>query len=373
LKNSSRPGEPAIWLLTIGITALLLIAATKALWLVVPLLLAIILYYILLPIVQRLIVFGFRREAAAALVAGGVTLFAGGIMIPLLPWLATQSVTGEETLYHHLEGARVLVDRTLEMLESQFPFLRRVGLHAEMTRKAAEFGDMFFRKQLSQALGTAAVWLPSLLLAPFFAFFFLRDGRRFLKLLLREVPNAFFERTISMFDRVDGTARSYFQGLLTLAAIDALFLMLGLWLIGVPGAPVLGIAAAVLEWIPIVGTIVGCALAVLVAAGAFPGEPWVVYTVVGLFVFNRLLDNFIFMPLTVGRSIQMHPFATVLMISIGGAVAGVAGLVLALPLAGVVAAIVRTIWDIVRDPRLRARHAYVKALQAKQVTVDLPL
>jgi predicted PurR-regulated permease PerM len=255
-------------------------------------------------------------------------------------------------------------------LESEFDFLKRIGFHAEMSRKAAAFGDTFVQSQLSEALSGAAVWLPSLLLAPFFAFFFLRDGRRFLRLLIREVPNAFFERTIFMFDRVDATARNYFQGLLTLTAIDSLFLVFGLWLIGVPGAPVLGVASAVFEWVPVVGSILGCVMVVLVAATSFPNDPWVVYAVIGLFVVNRMLDNFFFIPLTVGRSIQMHPLPTVLMVFIGGAVAGVAGLVLALPLAGVVSAVVGTIADIVRDPRLRARNTYAKALQTKRVTAD---
>ena len=370
MKDASHTSGPSIWLVTIGITTLLLVAATKAMWLVVPFLLAIILYYILLPIVHRLVVFGVGREAAVALVAGGVTLLAVGIMIPLIPWLAAQSAAGEETLYRYLEGGRVLVDRTLVTLESQFAFLKTIGLHAEMSRRLAEFGDTFLQKQLGEALTGAAAWLPSLLLAPFFAFFFLRDGQRFLKLLIRETPNAFFERTIYMFERVDVTARSYFQGLLTLTAIDSLFLTFGLWLIGVPGAPALGVASAVFVWIPVVGTIAGCVMVVLVAATAFPTDPWVVYAVIGLFVFNRMVDNFIFIPLTVGRSIQMHPLPTVLMVAIGGAVAGVAGLVLALPLAGVVSAVVGTIWDIVRDPRLRARNAYTKALQTKRVTAD---
>lgn len=370
MKEASRTSGPSIWLVTIGITTILLVVATKALWLVVPFLLAIILYYILLPIVHRLIVFGVGREAAAALVAGGVTLLAVGIMIPLLPWLAGQSVAGGETLYRYLEGGRVLIERTLVTLESEFDFLKRIGFHAEMSRRASEFGDTFVQRQLSEALSGAAVWLPSLLLAPFFAFFFLRDGRRFLKLLIREVPNAFFERTIFMFDRVDATARNYFQGLLTLTAIDSLFLMFGLWLIGVPGAPALGVASAVFEWVPVVGSILGCVMVVLVAATSFPNDPWVVYAVIGLFVFNRMLDNFLFIPLTVGRSIQMHPLPTVLMVFIGGAVAGVAGLVLALPLAGVVSAVVGTIGDIVRDPRLRARNTYAKALQTKRVTAD---
>ncbi len=370
MKDASRTSGPAIWLVTIGITTLLLVAATKALWLVVPFLVAIILYYILLPIVHRLVVFGVGREAAAALVAGGVTLFAVGTMIPLLPWLIAQSVSGEQTLYSYLEGGRVLVDRTLVTLESQFAFLKRIGFHAEMSRKAAEFGDTFVLTQLSEALSGAAVWLPSMLLAPFFAFFFLRDGRSFLKRLIREVPNAFFERTIYMFDRVDATARNYFQGLLTLTAIDSLVLTVGLWLIGVPGALFLGVACAVMEWVPVVGSIVGCVMVVLVAATAFPNDPWVVYAVIGLFVFNRMLDNFFFIPLTVGRSIQMHPLPTVLMVFIGGAVAGIPGLILALPVAGVVSAVVGTIWDIVRDPRLRARNAYAKALQTKRVSAD---
>ena len=370
LKDASHTSGPAIWLLTIGITTLLLVAATKALWLVVPFLLAIILYYILLPIVYRLVVLGIGREAAAALVAGGVTLLAVGIMIPLIPWLAAQSVAGEETLYRYLEGGRVLLDRMLVTLESEFTFLKRIGFRAEMSARAAEFGDTFVQKQLGEALSGAATWLPSLLLAPFFAFFFLRDGRRFLKHLIGEMPNAFFERTIYMFDRVDATARNYFQGLLTLTAIDSLFLTSGLWLIGVPSALLLGIACAVFEWVPVIGSIVGCVMVVLVAATAFPNDPWVVYAVLGLFVFNRMLDNFFFIPLTVGRSIQMHPLPTVVMIFIGGAVAGVAGLVLALPLAGVVSAVVGTIWDIVRDPRLRARNAYAKTLRTKRVTAD---
>src|SRR4030095_8582879 len=97
------------------------------------------------------------------------------IMIPLLPWLAAQSVAGQETFYRYLEGGRVLIDRVLGGLESQFAFLKRLDFHAEMGKRAAEFGDTYVQKQIREALVAAAVSLPSLLLAPFFAFFFLRD------------------------------------------------------------------------------------------------------------------------------------------------------------------------------------------------------
>ena len=292
-------------------------------------------------------------------------------MIPLVPWLAAQSVAGEETFLRYLEGGRVLIERMLTGLESQFAFLKRMGFHDEMSKRVSEFGETFVQKQLAKALAGAAAWLPSLLLAPFFAFFFLRDGRVFAKLLISGVPNAFFERTIYMFHRVDATARSYFQGLLKLTAIDALCLAVGLGAIGLSNAIVLGLVAALFEWVPVVGSILGCIMVVLVAAAEFPNDPWVVYAAVTLFVFVRLLDNFFFIPITVGRSIAMHPLPTVLMVFIGGAVAGIPGLVLALPLAGIVSAVVGTVAGIVQDPRLRARNAFARLLRQRRVTADL--
>jgi predicted PurR-regulated permease PerM len=362
---------PVVWLATIACTTLLLTLLKQALWLVVPFLFAIILYYALFPSVRRLTLAGVERETAAGIVAGGALFAAAVAMVPTLPWLAAQAVTGEEAVYRYLAGGRLLIDRTLLVLESQFGFLKQMDFHAEMSRKVSEFGTTYVREHLTEVLLATAAWLPALLLAPFLAFFFLRDGRRFLKFLGESVPNAYFERTLYMIDRVDGTARAYFQGLLKLTAIDTVLLALGLLAIGVPGAFALGLMAAVLAWVPFIGSVIGCVIVVLVAATDFPTSPWIVYAAVGLFLFVRLLDDFVFMPLTIGRSLHMHPLPTVLLIFVGGAVAGIPGLILVLPLAGVVMVIAGTIGGIVNDPRLRARHAFARKLRAQRITADL--
>jgi predicted PurR-regulated permease PerM len=362
---------PVVWLATIGCTTLLLALLKQALWLVVPFLFAFILYYALFPTVRRLTLAGVDRETAAGIVAGGSLFAAAVALVPTLPWLAAQAVTGEEAVYRYLAGGRVLIDRTLLVLESQFNFLKQMDFHAEMSRKVSEFGTTYVKEHLTDVLLATAGWLPALLLAPFLAFFFLRDGRRFLKFLGESVPNAYFERTLYMIDRVDGTARAYFQGLLKLTAIDTACLALGLLAIGVPGAFALGLMAAVLAWVPFIGSVIGCVIVVLVAATDFPTSPWIVYAAVGLFLFVRLLDDFVFMPLTIGRSLHMHPLPTVLLIFVGGAVAGIPGLILVLPLAGVVMVIAGTIGGIVNDPRLRARHAFAKKLRAQRITADL--
>ncbi|MEO8303640.1 MAG: AI-2E family transporter [Betaproteobacteria bacterium] len=362
---------PLVWVATIFCTTLMLVLLKQALWFVVPFLLAIILYYALFPAVRRLTLAGVDRETSAAIVSGVFFLVAVLAMVPTLPWLAAQAMTGEEAASRYLAGGQGLLDRTLTMLEAQFGFLKRVEFHASMAKRIASFGGNYAQDHLTDALLSAAVSLPFLLLAPFLAFFFLRDGRRFLKFCCDAVPNAYYERTLYMVDRVDATARAYFQGLLKLTAIDTVCLAFGLAVIGIPNAFALGLMAAVLAWVPFVGSVIACAIVVLVAATDFPADPWVVYASVALFLIVRLLDDFVFMPLTVGRSLHMHPLPTVVLIFIGGAVAGIPGLILVLPLAGVVMVIAGTVGGIVNDPRLRARGAFAKALRAQRITADL--
>jgi predicted PurR-regulated permease PerM len=362
---------PLVWAATFVCTTLLLAVLRQALWLAVPFLLAIILYYALFPAVRRLTLAGIARETAATVVAGGFFVAAVAALVPTLPWLAAQAASGGETLVRYVDGGRVLADRLLTTLEAQFGFLTRMDLHTEIGRKVAELSDSQLQRHLSDALLGVAAWLPTLLLAPFLAFFFLRDGRRFLKFLSDAVPNAYFERTLYMIERVDGTARAYFQGLLKLTLIDTILLGLGLAAIGIPNALALGLMAAVLAWAPIVGSVVACGIVVLVAASSFPADPWIVYAAVGLFLFVRLLDDFVLMPLTIGRSLRMHPLPTVLLIFVGGAVAGIPGLMLVLPLAGVVMVIAGTVGGIVNNPRLRARHDFARALRARRITADL--
>ena len=185
------------------------------------------------------------------------------------------------------------------------------------------------------------------------------------------MPNAFFERTLYLMHEMDKTARAYFQGLISLTILDTIALAIGLWVIGLSAPLLLGMVCAVLAWVPYVGSILGCLLVVLVAATDFPLDPWMAYGAIIVFVLVRLLDDFVFMPLTIGRSLRMHPLLTVLMIFVGGAVAGVAGLMLVLPLLGVAMVVGETIGMIVTDPRLQARWAHARRLRAEQAAADL--
>ena len=373
--NGDERAGPVVWTGIIAVTCLLLVLLEHMLWLVLPFILGTVMYYILLGPMQHLLRAGFTRNVSATLVC--LLFFGAGalVAVAIMSWSAAP---GDTESWHrigamYLDGGVAFVRNTTALLEAKFPILAEMRLTALVNKRFNAYTDHFAQRQLPAILVAAAGWLPSLLLAPFLAFFFLRDGLRFKKFLARAVPNAYFERTLFLLHQVDQTARRYFQGLLKLTVLDTIVLAFGLWVIGVSSPLLLGLISALLAWVPFVGSVVGCLMVVVVAATDAPANPLVAYGAIVVFILARLLDDFVFMPLTVGRSLKIHPLVSVLMIFVGGALSGVAGLMLVLPLLGVVMVVGETLGRLMTNPRLRARHRNASLLRERQASLDLQI
>lgn len=361
--------DPVVWTAIVAVTLGLLLVFQKTLWLVVPALHALLLYYTLHPPVQALVLRGVERSHAATAVMLAILGLLGAAAVLIAPQVAAHALDWQASAARYLEGGVRLLNHGLVALEAHVPSLARAHLADTVARRLDP--PVGVVEYLEPAIAGIAVGTPSLLLAPFLAYFFLRDGRRFKNLLCGAVPNAFFEKTLILLHEVDRIARAYFHGLLKLTLLDTLTLAAGLRLIDFPAPLVLGLVCAVLAWIPYVGSILGGLLVVLVAATDFPQAPAMAYSAAALFVLVRLLDDFVYMPMTVGRDLRMHPLVTVVMIFAGGAVAGVAGLMLVLPVLGVVRVIAETVGAVVNDPRLTARHRHALLLRRRAAAKDL--
>ncbi len=132
-------------------------------------------------------------------------------------------------------------------------------------------------KYSGDVIMSAARWVPSLLLVPFITYFLLLDGPRFKRFIVQAIPNAFFEKTLFLFYRVEDQLRRYFQGLMALTFLDALCLGIGLWFLGLNEPFLFAAIAAIMAWVPYLGSIGGGLLVVLVAAHdflreGFPGQ-----------------------------------------------------------------------------------------------------
>lgn len=351
-------------LVAILITCLALFLFQTIIWLVVPGLLALMIYYCLRPLADRVVRLGVRHETAAAVIVGVLLLITAGIVFKSAPPLMAKVSHLQAPFDDYVEGGQKLLRKTTQALEEMVPALKRAGLSRQVDLQVQQFTDRFAEKYLGTITLGLLKWLPSLLLVPYLTYFLLKDATRLKKYLIQSIPNAFFEKSLLLCARLDESLRSFFQGLLALTFLDTLCLASGLLALGVSPALFLGLATAILSWIPYLGSVAGCIVVVLVAATDFPDRPTIAYGCLALFLCVRLLNDFVFLPLTVGRKLHLHPLLSVLMFFLGATVAGGTGLVLALPVLGVVTVVCETVAQIVMDGRLRARYRAARDLAA---------
>jgi len=372
--------HPIIWVGVIGATLGSIVLLDRVAWLALPLILAVVLYYLVQPFLVRLQHAGVLPNQALMIFLVLASFVCVVASLTVLPAMFNSLARFQSELPDTMQRLTKIASEFLQSVENRLPLAKRAGLASGMEARL----DFFAQGKGTQFAGDAALfafkWLPSLLLVPFLTFFFLRDAAAFHRLVMRAVPNAFFEKTLLLFDRMDRQMRAYFRGMFWLTVLDTITLGLGLWLLGLgqnifsfQHAMLLGLICAVFAWVPYVGTAVGGVIAVCVCALQAPHSPQLIMGVVFLFLGVRLLDEFLYTPMTVGRALHMHPLVTVMMIFAGGMLGGVYGLLLAMPLLGIFTVLGQMFGEIWFDPRLRARHSARNLLEKRLASNDLEI
>jgi predicted PurR-regulated permease PerM len=397
--NRALTSGPLVWLGILVVTCLLLLVFQTVLWLVLPVLFSVIFCYILTPWVDFAVSKGMLRRRAVFLVTAVLWIIVVVVGLVLEPRIA-RDIRGIQNgqAQEYLSDASDLVSSARKTLTNKFSLFKSaaaanptapnpnaeplgvvsgssVPLPATVSAAPGEDLKQNVAIWTDKYSGSVAMellrWIPSVLLIPYLTYFFLLDGPRFKRFLVQAIPNAFFEKALFLFYRVEDQLRRYFRGVLLLTAVDGFCLGVGLWFLGLKAPFLIAAMAAIMAWLPYLGSIAGGLMAVVVAHHDAPHSPWLPYEVIGLFVVVRLCDDFIFLPLTVGRSLRMHPLVTVLMILMGGAVAGISGLLLVLPVLGVVMVAGQIIGELFNDERVLARHRHARELRRLRARADL--
>lgn len=180
-------------------------------------------------------------------------------------------------------------------------------------------------------LDQAVPFLLGVVLVPFFVFFLLKDWPSFSRQIMKMIPPVYVERTISLLCEIDILVGRYLRGLaldcLAVAAIAAI----GLWLLGVPYPITLGLLTGVANVVPYLGPL-SAFLTVATITLVQSGSIRAVLPVLVLFAAIRVLDDLVVQPLTVGKSVELHPMLLVIAIIGGERLFGVIGMVVAVPL-----------------------------------------
>ncbi len=149
--------------------------------------------------------------------------------------------------------------------------------------------------------------------------------------MLRVVLPAAYERpTIAIFEGFKRKMRRWLGTQVVLSVFIGLSVWLGMWIIGVRYPLVLGLVAAILEVVPIIGPIVAGAAAFFIASTDSLGLGF--YVILFFFVLQQF-ENHVLVPLVMGRGMKVHPVVVVVSLLVGGEIGGFIGILLSVPIA----------------------------------------
>ena len=194
---------------------------------------------------------------------------------------------------------------------------------------------------VASALGSFGIGLFSVM---FIGFFFIKDDKLFRRIIGALVPDKVEGDAITAVGDIEHLLTRYFGGLLIEVLGVATLNFLGLWLIARIGFyPALGIAfmTGLLNVIPYVGpwigagigTVLGLVLkySIAAAAGVYPNVWVILITLLAVFVFTQMVDNFVFQPFIYSKSIKSSPLEIFIVLLMAGHVGGIIGMLVAIP------------------------------------------
>lgn len=188
--------------------------------------------------------------------------------------------------------------------------------------------------ELLPRLARELVYLPWLVLVPVLAFFLVKDAQPLRKAALRFFPRGRLRsRGDEFLVELNETLAAYVRAQVTACLLIGVVCTLAFLVIGVPYPVVLGIAAGLLEFVPLAGPL---AVGILAASfAAFHSGGQVVAVVLFLLVL-RALQDYVVYPKIVGIGVHLDPLGVILAILCGAELGGLAGIFLAIPLVAVI-------------------------------------
>lgn len=179
-----------------------------------------------------------------------------------------------------------------------------------------------------------------IMLIPVVTFYLLRDWNKLIKNCRRILPRKIEPTVVVLSKRYNNVLRAFLRGQLLVMVLLGFIYTIGLWLVGLQFALLIGLIAGLLSIVPYLGFITGLILALIAAYYQF-------YTLNALlavfvvFLVGQCIESMVLTPLLVGDSIGLHPVAVIFAVLTGGYFFGFIGALIALPVAAAIMVLMR--------------------------------
>lgn len=197
-------------------------------------------------------------------------------------------------------------------------------------------------RTVSNSGGHVVVWVTNIILIPVVTFYLLRDWKAVTQKFKSVLPTRYKKPALAFMQESDEVLSAFFRGQLLVMLGLGIIYSLGLSFIGLQLALIIGVVAGLLSIVPYLGTITGILIALLTAAVQFHDLTHLIYVLI-IFAVGHIIEGFVLTPLLVGDRIGLHPVVVIFALLAGGQLFGFTGILLALPVAAVIAVLLRHI------------------------------
>lgn len=337
---------------------------------VIPVVVALLISALVVPIVDWLVRHGLRRSIAAILVViftiasvGALLTFAGQQVANGASDLADQTVAGLQEIKDWLR------DGPLHASDSQIDKYIK-SIQDAISEQSGESGIVNRVTEVGTAVGHV---LAGFFIVLFSTYFFLADGNRIWAWVVRLSPRAARERVDSSGRVAWISLTQFVRATVIVAATDGILIGAGAAIIGVPFSLAIGVLVFLGAFVPIVGATVAGTVAILVAL--VDQGPVKALIMLAIVIAVQQFEGHVLQPFLMGRWVSVHPLGVILAIAAGVLTAGVAGALVAVPLAAAVNAVVQHLAAYTEpgdDPVEELAEDYVETGETSVVEGDLP-
>lgn len=217
---------------------------------------------------------------------------------------------------------------------------------AMVTSNLKETGS--FAKNAIQAISKSGFavlgWVANLVLIPIISFYLLRDWDKLVAYIHDLLPRDIEPVVVMLAKDSDEMLGAFLRGQFSVMLALGTIYSIGLWAIGLDFALLIGFIAGLVSFVPYLGLIVGVGIAGL-AILFQTGDAFQLFWVFAVFGVAQMIEGSVLTPLLVGERIGLHPVAVIFAVLAGGQLFGFFGILLALPVAAVLAVIMRHLHD----------------------------
>ncbi|MEM1089542.1 MAG: AI-2E family transporter [Pseudomonadota bacterium] len=286
---------------------------------------------------------GLSRTLAVSVVFVLLSVLVVGLLLVLLPLLEDQLVRLVEVLPAFVDWAKNAAGPLLERLESAgvnlFDRDRLVTMLQEHFKEATDIASTVVGSFARSGIALVN-WIMNLVLIPVVAFYLLRDWDIIMARIRELLPRRLEPTVVTLASESNSVLGAFLRGQLTVMVALGVVYSIGLWLVGLDLAILVGMTAGLISFVPYLGAIVGVVLGVVGALFQY-GDLFHVAMVLVVFGVGQTLEGVVLTPLLVGDRIGLHPVAVIFAVLAGGQLFGFLGVLLALPVASVVMVLLR--------------------------------